>query len=218
MWEQYAPEDRMRLNLGIRRRLAPLLDNDPKKIALANSILFTLPGSPIVYYGDEIGVGDNIWLDDRDGVRTPMQWDASKHGGFSSAQEVYSEVIAEKPYDHQTVNVASAISDPDSLYYLTKRMISIHKSNKALGWGDFAWAQSTQSDKVAAYLRTYDGQMLLILHNLTRLEQDIVVELPRDTRLQTPVDLLSGLPKGKIANDRLSIEVPPLSYYWLKLL
>jgi glycosidase len=147
-----------------------------------------------------------------------MQWDASKHGGFSSAQEVYSEVIAEKPYNYQTVNVAAAINDPDSLYYLTKRMISVHKSNKALGWGDFAWAQSTQSDKVAAYLRTYDGQMLLILHNLTRLEQDIVVELPRDARLQTPVDLLSGLPKGTIANDRLSIEVPPLGYYWLKLL
>ena len=218
MWEQYAPEDRMRLNLGIRRRLAPLLNNNAKKIALANSILFTLPGSPIVYYGDEIGMGDNIWLNDRDGVRTPMQWDASPNGGFSSAESVYAHAIQEPPYGVETVNVAAASQDPDSIYHVIKRMIRVHKNNKALGWGDFAWARSTQADKVSAYLRIYDGQVLLILHNLTRLEQNISVELPPEASMETPIDLLSELPKGSVENQRLTIEVPPLGYYWLKLL
>ena len=110
MWEQYAPDGRMRLNLGIRRRLAPLLDNDPRKIGLAFSLLFTLPGSPIIYYGDEIGMGDDLQLPDRNGVRTPLQWDAGLNAGFSSARSIYSPVISVAPYDPERVNVQSSLS------------------------------------------------------------------------------------------------------------
>ena len=105
MWEQYAPEPRMRLNQGIRRRLAPLLDNNRSKIELANSLLFTLPGSPIIYYGDEIGMGDNIWLDDRNGVRTPMQWDDSPNAGFTNTQPYMP--LLEDEYSPKHVNVAA---------------------------------------------------------------------------------------------------------------
>src|SRR5512133_3529848 len=117
MWAEYAPDPRMRLNLGIRRRLAPLLDNDRRKIALANSLLFTLPGSPIIYYGHEIGMGDNIWLFDRNGVRTPMQWKNAPNAGFSAAQPeaLYAPVIDTSPYDPSQVNVDDEFQDPDSL-------------------------------------------------------------------------------------------------------
>ena len=121
MWQDYAPEPRMRLNLGIRRRLAPLLDNDRRKIELANSLLFTLPGSPIIYYGDEIGMGDNIWLPDRNGVRTPMQWEKSTNAGFSAAQPggLYAPVITSEPYAPAQVNVADQVADPGiALAYL----------------------------------------------------------------------------------------------------
>ena len=118
MWQEYAPDARMRLNLGIRRRLTPLLDNDRRKIDVANSLLFTMPGSPIIYYGDEIGMGDNIWLPDRNGVRTPMQWEDGLNAGFSSATEdqVYAPVIQDDPYGVQWVNVAAQQADPGSQY------------------------------------------------------------------------------------------------------
>ena len=167
MWEEYAPHPRMRLNLGIRRRLAPLLDNDPKKIKLANSLLFTMIGSPIVYYGDEIGMGDNIWLTDRNGVRTPMQWEANTKAGFSEAnpEEFYLPVIQEEPYDPSSVNVIDQQNDPKSLFQTMKEMIATHKKYKAFGWGDFEWVDMG-TNQVAAYYRTYKNENLLILNNL----------------------------------------------------
>ena len=132
MWEQYAPDPRMRLNLGIRRRLAPLLDNDQRKICLAFSLLFTLPGSPIIYYGDEIGMGDNIALPDRNGVRTPMQWDAGLNAGFTRANTIYSPVNDIPPYHPEKVNVMSEISQAGSLWSRVRTMISIRKNHPAL--------------------------------------------------------------------------------------
>ena len=168
MWEQYAPELRMRLNQGIRRRLAPLLDNDRRKIELANSLLFTLPGSPIIYYGDEIGMGDNISLDDRNGVRTPMQWNASPNAGFTKSKPYVP--LLEGEYSPEHVNVASQLADPNSLFNTIHRMITVHKEHLAFGWGDFEWL-NVGTNAIAAYKRTYKGETMLILNNLSDKKQ-----------------------------------------------
>lgn len=209
MWREYAPEARMKLNLGIRRRLAPLLNNDRRLIEVANSILFTLIGSPIVYYGDEIGLGDNIWLEDRNGVRTPMQWDSSTSAGFSEApqDQFYAPIIDSPPYTPLSVNVSTQQADPTSLYNTIKLMISTHKAHKAFGWGDFEWI-NVGTNAVAAYLRNYQDESLLILNNLTDSEQ--AIHLPFEL---TPFakDLLTG---EAITTSRLKLA--PYQYLWVK--
>ncbi|MCW5873689.1 MAG: maltose alpha-D-glucosyltransferase [Anaerolineales bacterium] len=217
MWEQYAPEPRMRLNLGIRRRLAPLLDNDFNKIVLANSLLFTLPGSPIVYYGDEIGMGDDIWLKDRDGVRTPMQWSNAQHAGFSSAAETYSPVISTAPYDPAHVNVDDQMQDLASLYYMTKNMIAVRKTHRAFGWGDFEWANSSHPTEVAAYFRRFEGEELLILNNLSAEPIDLWVELPPRDIFFPPPNLFTGRATGELVDGRMHLQLPAHGYEWLKL-
>ena len=157
----------MRLNLGIRRRLTPLLDNDRRKIELANSLLFTLPGSPVLYYGDEIGMGDDIWLPDRNGVRTPMHWDSSPNAGFSEyarSERLYAPVLRGE-YSPQRVNVAAQRADPDSLFNLIRRMIATRKQHPAFGRGDFHWAVY-DNPAIAAYLRAEAREQLLIVQNL----------------------------------------------------
>ncbi len=143
MWQEYAPEPRMRLNLGIRRRLAPLLDDDRRKIELANSLLFTLPGSSILYYGDEIGMGDNIWLPDRNGVRTPMQWTSAVNAGFSSAapKSLYLPLIDNSVYGPAHINVADERAHPDSLLNRLRRLIAVRKQHPAFGRGSFTWVE-----------------------------------------------------------------------------
>ena len=217
MWEQYASEPRMRQNLGIRRRLAPLLDNNFEKILLANSLLFTLPGSPIIYYGDEIGMGDHIWLNDRDGIRTPMQWNKEKNAGFSEADNTYSPVISTPPYAPEQVNVADQKADLASLYYMTKNMIAVRKTHRAFGWGDFEWAETTKPKEVAAYFRRYQGEVLLILNNLSSRKQDIAVQVHQENLFFPPPNLFTGKATGKLENGDLYLELPPLGYQWLKL-
>ncbi|MCL4257879.1 MAG: maltose alpha-D-glucosyltransferase [Anaerolineales bacterium] len=217
MWEQYAPEPRMRLNLGIRRRLAPLLDNDFNKIVLANSLLFTLPGSPIVYYGDEIGMGDDIWLNDRDGVRTPMQWDTSRQAGFSASDTTYSPVISTAPYDRAHVNVEDQMRDLASLYYMTKNMIAVRKTHRAFGWGTFAWANTSHPTQVAAYFRRYEGEELLILNNLSSEEIEVSVEIPDRQLFFPPPNLFTGRATGELVDGRLSLRLAGHGYEWLKL-
>jgi maltose alpha-D-glucosyltransferase/alpha-amylase len=172
MWEQYAPEARMRLNLGIRRRLAPLLDNDRRKIELANSLLFTFPGSPFLYYGDEIGMGDNIWLPDRNGVRTPMQWTGGENAGFSTApaQQLYEAVIQDEIFGPAQVNVEAQRAVSDSLFHSIRHMITIRKSYQVFGWGDFTWVDVGTSS-IAAYVRHFKGETLLVLNNLGETPQ-----------------------------------------------
>jgi len=206
MWAQYAPEPRMRLNLGIRRRLAPLLafgSNDRRKLELLNSILFTLPGSPIIYYGDEIGMGDNIWLEDRNGVRTPMQWTAGPQAGFSSAKELYAPVIDDPIYGYQQVNVAAQRSDPDSLFNFTRRLIALRKKHPCFGRGAFGLVD-TGDPAILAYRREYQGERVLILHNLSDAE---VEATPGDC---PAVDLLTGdsYPAGRLT-------LAPYQYLWL---
>ena len=206
MWEQYAPEPRMRLNLGIRRRLAPLLDNDRRKLELLNSILFTLPGSPIVYYGDEIGMGDDIWLDDRNGVRTPMQWTAGANAGFSEApaERLYAPVIDDQVYGYRRVNVAAQHQDPSSWLNWMRRLVATRQAHPCFGRGAFELVE-TSVPGVLAYRREYEGERVFVLHNLT----DVSVE---GLACSNPsVDLLTGesYPAGPLA-------LAPYQYLWLR--
>jgi len=176
MWDEYAPLEQMRLNLGIRRRLSSLLDNERNKIELAHSILFTLPGSPIIYYGDEIGMGDDISLDDRNGVRTPMQWDDDVNAGFSGLgmQALYAPVINNSIYGFRAVNVAQQAADPASLLNRIRHMIRVRKQYRVFGWGDFRWVK-IGTNAVAAYLRRWEDETLLILNNLSEQTQKLSI-------------------------------------------
>jgi maltose alpha-D-glucosyltransferase/alpha-amylase len=215
MWSQYAPQDNMRLNLGIRRRLAPLLDNDHRKIESANSLLFTLPGSPILYYGDEIGMGDNIELPDRNGVRTPMQWDSGLNAGFSNAppQKLYAPLISSYPYESQQINVAVQRLDPGSLWNRLRRMIALRKTYPVLGWGDFAWVESG-SPAVAAYTRIYQKQLMLILNNLSHQAQSVSIMFTEDYSTSF-VDVFSGIKQYYLQNGQLQINLQPYEFLWL---
>jgi maltose alpha-D-glucosyltransferase/alpha-amylase len=206
MWEQYAPEPRMKLNLGIRRRLAPLLDNDRRKNELINSLLFTLPGSPIIYYGDEIGMGDNIDLPDRNGVRTPMQWDDSLNGGFTTGHPFTDFVKGELDYHH--LNVAQQLADKNSLFHAVSKMINIRKQHHAFGRGTMEWVE-TANPAVAAYMRNDEKEKLLIFNNLSNTSQVVRLATKND---ENTIDLLTGLSHS--LNSSFTLQ--PYSYLWLK--
>jgi trehalose synthase len=207
MWKEYAPEPRMKLNLGIRRRLAPLLDNDRRKIELANSLLFTLPGTPIIYYGDEIGMGDNLDLFDRNGVRTPMQWDDSEHGGFTAGTPFTEMVKGE--YGYKKVNVSDQMKSPFSLFSTIQRMIALRKQHAAFGGSDMQWV-STGNPAVAVYLREHAGETMLIFNNLSGDVQQ--VSLPDKYHLSGQ-DLFSN----KTISLKAGVTIEPYAYLWLQL-
>jgi maltose alpha-D-glucosyltransferase/alpha-amylase len=213
----YAPEPRMRLNLGIRRRLAPLLDNDRRKITLANSILFTLPGSPMIYYGDEIGMGDNIWLEDRDGLRTPMQWSDDKNAGFSAAHpsRLYSPVIDDDVFGYQKVNVQAQRNDPSSLFHTMREMISARKKHKSFGQGDckFLYPDSTA---VLAYIRQHDDETIVVVNNLSSSPQSVSLELAPFSG-SSPKDIFSGASFPPVADKPYVLALDPYQYLWLVL-
>jgi maltose alpha-D-glucosyltransferase/alpha-amylase len=217
MWDFYAPEPRMRLNLGIRRRLAPLLDNDRRKIEVANSMLFTLPGSPFIYYGDEIGMGDDIWLNDRDGVRTPMQWTAQAGGGFSEApvEKWYTPAIQQAPYSPEHVNAAAQQADPASLFNRMRRMIAVRKTTPAFSWGTFEWVE-TAPPAVAAYWRTFHEARLLVLNNLS--DEPQTVKLPVPAGAGAPYTLLSSPGVRAVVEDGLlEVRLEAYRYLWLSI-
>jgi maltose alpha-D-glucosyltransferase/alpha-amylase len=222
MWQQYAPEPRMRLNLGIRRRLAPLLDNDHRLIELANSLLFTLPGAPIIYYGDEIGMGDNIWLPDRNGVRTPMQWDASTSAGFSHATNLYSPVIDSSPFDYPSVNVATQIADPSSLWHAIRRMVQLRKEHADLAEGDLTWIE-VGSNSILAYLRSSPDERILVIHNLSQIFQEAQLNHEftqlKWTDLFTNQSFVSwddgASSKPNTSQHHLHLNLSPYQYLWL---
>lgn len=176
MWNFYAPEPRMRLNMGIRRRLAPLLENHPDRLRVAHSILLTLIGSPTLYYGDEIGMGDDIWLPDRNGVRTPMQWDDSPNAGFSNASSLYAPVIADETYGFQRLNVAAQEKAPDSLLNWLKRVIRTRHRYPAFGNG-LLRLLPVQTPAILAYLRQNETQTLLVVNNLSAEPQTFQLDL-----------------------------------------
>jgi len=177
MYSMYAKDRKARINLGIRRRLAPLLENDRRKIELMNVLLFTLPGTPVIYYGDEIGMGDNYFLGDRDGVRTPMQWNADTNAGFSKAnpQQVYLPPIIDPEYHYQTINVSNQSHHQNLLWWM-KKMISIRKRFKAFGRGSLRFLQNV-NPKILAFVREIDGERLLVTVNLSRQPQTASLDL-----------------------------------------
>lgn len=217
MWEQYAPEPRMRLNLGIRRRLAPLLDNNMDKILLANRIMFSLPGAPIIYYGDEIGMGDNIYLPDRDGVRTPMQWDASPNAGFSDAppDKLYAPVIDDPIYGYQTVNVAAQEEDPNSLLNRMRTLISLRKRHPAFARGDFEFLEC-DNPAVLAFVRSYRDQVIVVVHNVSGETQPVDLDLSKFAG-RSACDILQGEDYPVIGRERYRLDLPPYQSRWLKL-
>jgi maltose alpha-D-glucosyltransferase / alpha-amylase len=206
MWAQYAPEPRMKLNLGIRRRLAPLLDNDRRKIELANSLLFTLPGSPIIYYGDEIGMGDNLDLPDRNGVRTPMQWDDSPNAGFTTGKPFTKFVKGRLDYHH--INVASQLVDKNSLFHSISRMVNIRKQHHAFGRGSMEWV-ITDNPSLATYTRKYQREILLIINNLSDSPQ--TTSLPPEHQADY-IDLISNTAQ----HIGSSLTLQPYAHLWLK--
>jgi maltose alpha-D-glucosyltransferase/alpha-amylase len=222
MWREYAPEPRMKLNLGIRRRLAPLLDNNPTKIMLANRLLFSLPGTPIIYYGDEIGMGDNIALHDRDGVRTPMQWDDSQNAGFSDAPEdrLYAPVIGGSAYGYgyERLNVASQLDDPDSMFNRMRGLIALRKQHPAFSRGGLEFLE-THNPAVLAFIRGYDdardGETFVVVHNLTDSGQNIALDLGRFAG-RTPVDVLDrSVDYPPIEAEATILNLTPYQSLWL---
>jgi maltose alpha-D-glucosyltransferase/alpha-amylase len=222
MWTTYAPEPRMRLNLGIRRRLAPLLGGNLKRVELAHALLYALPGAPIFYYGDEIGMGDNIRLDDRDGVRTPMQWDAGPNAGFSDAppEKLYLPVIDEGPYDYRKVNVAAAVADPNSLWHAIRRLAGVRKQHRAFSQGDYQFLPR-YNDAVFGLTRQCDDELVIALHNLSEQPQRVTVDLgvvpslaPQWRTRPARVLIASGETAGPLAAP-YAVALPPLGYAWL---
>src|SRR5213592_4224433 len=178
MYRAYAGEQRARINLGIRRRLAPLLGNNRRRIELMNGLLFSLPGTPIVYYGDEIGMGDNIYLGDRNGVRTPMQWNGDRNAGFSRAdpQALYLPLVIDPVYHYQAINVEAQRRVPSSLLNWMRRLIAIRKRYPVFGRGTIEFLHPTNL-AVLAYLRCYDSQTVLVVNNLSRFVQPVELDL-----------------------------------------
>lgn len=178
LWTTYANDPRARINVGIRRRLAPLMDNDRRKIELMNSLLLSFPGTPIIYYGDEIGMGDNIYLGDRNGVRTPMQWSPDRNGGFSRADpaRLYAPPIMDPVYGYDSVNVEAQSRSLSSLLSATKRLISVRKSTLAFGRGTMTFIRPANR-AVLAYVRQYHDEVILCVANLSRAAQATELDL-----------------------------------------
>ncbi len=212
MWKTYAPQRRMRLNLGIRRRLAPLLDNNRRKIELLNSLLFTLPGAPILYYGDEIGMGDDLNLSDRNGLRTPMQWDASPQAGFSTAKRPYASPVPTPGYRPQEVNVAAQMADPQSLWHAIRRMIRARKQYPSLQCGTLRWLEGNDPS-IAAFERACNGQRMLLIHNLSSQTRPCAVKITNAKKLTNALTGQEFIHPLELQNYRLA----PWEYLWLLL-
>lgn len=217
MYYSYARDPTMRRNIGIGRRLAPLLDNDRRKIELLNSMLFTLPGSPIIYYGDEIGMGDNLHLGDRNGVRTPMQWTGDRNGGFSKADPtaLYLPAIHDAVYGYPAINVESQTQTPHSLLHWMKRMIAIRKAHQVFGRGTIEFLRPW-NEKVLVYLRDYEGETVLLLHNLAGSAQPVELDLRRYAGA-TPVELFGVSRFPRIGDHPYTLSLSPYGYYWFAL-
>jgi maltose alpha-D-glucosyltransferase/alpha-amylase len=217
MYSEYAADPRMRLNLGIRRRLAPLMDNDRRKIELLNSILFTMPGSPIVYYGDELGMGDNIYLGDRDGVRTPMQWSPDRNAGFSRAEaaRLFLPAIQDSVYGYQAINVEAQERSAYALLNWTKRLIAVRKQHHAFGRGSIEFLEPA-NPHVLAYLREHDGDTILVVNNLSGAAQAVRLDLARFSG-RTPVELLGSTEFLPVDETPYALTLSPYGFFWFAL-
>src|ERR1041385_2791387 len=217
LWSTYAADPRARVNLGIRRRLAPLMDNDRRKIELMNSILMSMPGTPIIYYGDEIGMGDNIYLGDRNGVRTPMQWTPDRNGGFSRADpaRLYAPTIMDPVYGYEAVNVEAQSRSLSSLLSATKRLISVRKSTLAFGRGTMTFIRPTNR-AVLAYVRQYQKEAILCVANLSRSAQATELDLSA-WKDRVPLEMLGRTNFPAIGELPYMITLAPYGFYWFQL-
>jgi len=217
LWKTYAAEPRARLNLGIRRRLAPLLERDRRRIELMNSLLLTMPGTPVIYYGDEIGMGDNLHLGDRDGVRTPMQWSSDRNGGFSRADPAALVLpsIMDPLYGYEAVNVEAQWRDPHSLLNWLRRMLVERRKHRAFGRGTIRFLQP-QNRKVLAYLREYQDETILCIANVARTAQAVELDLSQFAG-RVPVELSGGAVFPMIGQLSYLLTLPPFGFYWFNL-
>ncbi len=213
MWREYAPVPRMKCNLGIRRRLAPLVDGDPARVRLLHALLLALPGSPVLYYGDEIGMGDNIWLEDRDGVRTPMQWDGSAGAGFSTADPAaFTFPLIEAPgFTPAQVNVADQQADPGSLLHWLRDMLALRRQHRLFGLGDFVDLGGSQS--VFAFSRSLDGERVITVNNLSARPASTILEL--DPAVLAGATLLAGV--GTIVEGTARVDLDGHGFAWFKV-
>ena len=217
LWTFYAGDRRARINLGIRRRLSPLLENDRRKVELLNSLLFSMPGTPFLYYGDEIGMGDNIYLGDRDGVRTPMQWSPDRNGGFSRADpaRLFLPSVQDPIYGYEAVNVEAQLRSPSSQLNWLRRLIAVRRNFKAFGRGSLRFLYPSNR-KVLAYLREFDGETILCVANLSRAPQAVELDLT-EMNGRVPVELTGGTAFPAIGDLSYLLTLPAYAFYWFSL-
>jgi maltose alpha-D-glucosyltransferase/alpha-amylase len=217
MYAEYAKDPRMKLNLGIRRRLAPLLDNGRDEIELMHAILFSLPGSPVLYYGDEIGMGDNIYLGDRDGVRTPMQWTGDRNAGFSKADfaQLYLPPLMDPVYGYQAVNIEAELRTPTSMLRWLRRLIELRKQHPVFGLGTYEPLE-TSNPRVFAHLRTYEDDIVLCVHNMARSAQAVELGLSQYEG-RVPVEMFGRSPFPAIGTWPYLLTLGPRGFFWFTL-
>jgi maltose alpha-D-glucosyltransferase/alpha-amylase len=217
MYAQYAADPEMRLNVGIRRRLAPLMENSRPRIELMNSLLLSMPGTPIIYYGDEIGMGDNVYLGDRNGVRTPMQWSSDRNAGFSRADpaRLYFPVIMDPVYGYEAINVEAQERSPFSLLHWMKRMIALRRQHPVFGRGTIEFIR-TDNRKVLTYVRRHQEAVVLCIANLSRTVQPVEVPLAQFSGL-TPVEMLGQTQLPRIGDQPYFLTLAPYGFYWFQL-
>ncbi len=217
LWRTYAGDSRARINLGIRRRLAPLLDNDRRKIELMNALLLSMPGTPVIYYGDELGMGDNYFLGDRDGVRTPMQWSADRNGGFSRAnpQQLYLPPIMDPVYGFQAVNVEAQQNEASSLLNWMRRMVAVRKQHAAFGRGTITFLYP-HNRKILAYVREHDGERILCVANISRAAQAVELELS-EWRGAVPIELSGNAAFPPVGDLPYMLTLPAYGFFWFLL-
>jgi maltose alpha-D-glucosyltransferase/alpha-amylase len=217
MYRMYAQTHQARLNLGIRRRLAPLLNNDRKSIELLNALLFSLPGTPVLYYGDEIGLGENIYLGDRNGVRTPMQWSSDKNAGFSRAnpQSLYLPIILDPAYHYEACNVEGQLANPHSLLWWMRRLLSFRKRWRALGEGKCEFLQP-DNHKILSYVLRFESEIILVVANLSRFTQPVELDLSAFKGM-IPIELFGRMKFPAISEAPYFMTMGPHNFFWFSL-
>jgi maltose alpha-D-glucosyltransferase/alpha-amylase len=217
MYSEYAKDPRMKLNLGIRRRLAPLLDNGRPEIELLHAIMFSLPGSPVLYYGDEIAMGDNVFLGDRDGVRTPMQWTGDRNGGFSRADfaQLYLPLLMDPVYGYQAVNVEAELRQPNSFLRWLRRFVELRKQHPVFGLGSYE-ALVTSNPRVFAHIRSYEDDVILCVHNLARSAQAVELDLSWYEGW-VPIEMFGRTPFPQVGTLPYLLTLAPRGFFWFQL-
>jgi maltose alpha-D-glucosyltransferase/alpha-amylase len=217
MWGEYAKDPRMKANIGIRRRLAPLLDNDIDQMELFTAMLLSLPGSPVLYYGDEIGMGDNIWLGDRDGVRTPMHWTPDRNASFSTATpgRLHLPVIMDPVFGYQRVNVEADLENSSSLLHWTRRIVHARKQHPAFGLGTFTDLGGS-NPSVFTYVREFGDDIVLCVNNLSRFPQPVELDLRRFEGFE-PIELVGGVHFPRIGELPYLLTLGGHGFYWFRL-